>query len=108
LRYAKCDTPGPGFLMVVIGNFRDHAELRKKPRRPFPFNARIVAAKDKPLVVCWIADISEGGARLVLAHNEDVPPVFTLLLTPKGDTRRFCQVMRRDGTTLGVKFVEAP
>ncbi len=93
--------------MVVIGNYRDHAELRKKPRRPFAFNARIVAAKDKPLVPCRIADISEGGARLVLAHDDELPKIFTLLLTPKGDTRRFCQVMRRDGTTLGVKFIAA-
>lgn len=93
--------------MVVIGNYRTHAELRKKPRRPFPFNARIATTKDKPLVPCWIADISEGGARLCLARDEELPQIFTLLLTPKGDTRRFCQIIRRDGPTLGVRFIEA-
>ncbi len=93
--------------MVIIGNYRTQAELRKKPRRPFPYNARIVTAKDRPLVACCIADISQGGARLWLAHDEDLPPVFTLLVTPKGDTRRFCQILRRDGTTLGVRFIKA-
>jgi hypothetical protein len=93
--------------MVVIGNYRTHAELRKKPRRSFHYNARIVTAKDKPLVSCWIADISEGGARLCLEHDEELPQIFTLLLTPKGDTRRFCQVIRRAGPTLGVRFIEA-
>ncbi len=93
--------------MVVIGNYRTHAELRKKPRRPFNYTARIVAAEDKPLVPCLIADISEGGARRCLARDEELPQIFTLLLTPKGDTRRFCQVTRRDGTILGVRFIEA-
>jgi PilZ domain-containing protein len=94
--------------MAVIGDYRTHAELRKKPRRPFRYSARIVTAKDKPLVSCWIADISEGGARLVLAcEDDDLPQIFTLLLTPKGDTRRFCQIIRRDGATLGVRFIEA-
>jgi len=81
--------------------------LRKKPRRPFAFNARIATAKDTPLIACRIADISEGGARLCLLRDEELPQIFTLLLTPKGDTRRFCQVSRRDGTTLGVRFIEA-
>ena len=93
--------------MVVIGNYRTHAELRKKPRRPFGYNARIVTAEDEPLVSCCIADISEGGARLVLACDDELPQIFTLLLTPKGNTRRFCQVIRRDGATLGVRFIEA-
>jgi hypothetical protein len=93
--------------MVVIGNYRTHAELRQKPRRPFRYNARIATSKDKPLVSCCIADISEGGARLVLARDDELPQIFTLLLTPKGDTRRFCQVIRRDGATLGVRFIEA-
>jgi PilZ domain len=93
--------------MVVIGNFRAQTELRKKPRRPFAFNARIATAKDTPLIACRIADISEGGARLCLARDEELPQIFTLLLTPKGDTRRVCHVIRRDGTTLGVRFIEA-
>jgi PilZ domain len=69
--------------MVVVGNFRAQTELRKKPRRPFAFNARIATAKDTPLIACRIADISEGGARLCLARDEKLPQIFTLLLTPK-------------------------
>jgi hypothetical protein len=93
--------------MVVIGNYRTHAELRKKPRRSLHYNARIVTAKNRPQIRCWVADISASGARLGLEHDQELPQIFTLLLTPKGDTRRFCQVIRRDGTTLGVRFIEA-
>jgi hypothetical protein len=86
--------------MVVIGNYRTHAELRKKPRRPFKYNARIAIAKGKPLVACLVKDISESGARIWLEKDEELPQIFTLLLTPKieglGDTRRYCQLLRRD------------
>lgn len=92
--------------MVVIDNYRTHAELRKKPRRPLHYNARIVTAKDRPQIACWVADVSASGARLSLEHDENLPQRFTLLLTPKGDTRRFCQVIRRGGTTLGVRFIK--
>jgi hypothetical protein len=47
--------------MAVIGTYRRHAEWRKKPRRPFSYDARIQTAKGKPLVACLVADISEGG-----------------------------------------------
>jgi hypothetical protein len=90
-----------------IGAYRRHAEWRKKPRRVLGYTARIALGKDRPLVPCRIADISEGGALLRLARADAVPPLFALLLTATGDARRFCQVVRRDGTMLGVRFIAA-
>jgi hypothetical protein len=94
--------------MVVIGNFRNHAELRKKPRRQFNYNARIHVDKDTPLIVCSISDISEGGARIALEREETLPDTFMLLLTPSGDARRQCRVIWREGLVLGVKFPDGP
>jgi hypothetical protein len=48
--------------VAVIGNYRTHAEQRKKPRRPFKYNAKIAAGRDKALVACLVVDISESGA----------------------------------------------
>ena len=93
--------------MVMIGTYRTHAELRKKPRRPFKHNAKIITGKGKPQLNCLVVDVSEGGARICLARDEDVPTIFTLLLTRDGGTRRYCQTLRRDGTILGVRFIEA-
>lgn len=89
------------------GTYRRHAELRKKRRRALGYDARIATDKDRPLVPCRIADISEGGALLCLSRADAVPAIFTLLLTATGDAHRFCQVVRRNGTTLGVRFIEA-
>jgi hypothetical protein len=90
--------------MVVVGNFRSHAELRKKPRRAFHYNARIVIGGESAPIVCSIADISELGARLTLESETEIPDEFVLLLTPKGTPRRQCRVVWRDGLALGVEF----
>ncbi len=80
------------FPMVVIGNYRSTRRVAQKAAADFPFQRKgeSLTAKDTPLVPCWIADIScRGGARLFLAHDEELPQIFTLLLTPKpGDTRQ--------------------
>jgi len=93
-----------GHDMVVIGNFRNRAELRKKRRREFLYRARIHISPTLPLIKCLICDISETGARLALEKEETLPGNFTLLLTPDGYARRHCHVIWRDGLTLGVHF----
>ena len=90
--------------MVVVGNFRNHAELRKKPRRAFHYNARILIGGDAPPIVCSISDISEIGARLTLESDSELPEEFVLLLTPKGTPRRQCRLIWRDGLAAGVEF----
>jgi hypothetical protein len=86
------------------GNSRNSAELRKKPRRAFHYNARIVTGGELPPIVCSIADISEIGARLALKSESEIPDEFVLLLTPTGMPRRKCRVVWRDGLALGVEF----
>ncbi|HEX4041034.1 MAG TPA: PilZ domain-containing protein [Xanthobacteraceae bacterium] len=89
--------------MVVLGNFRNRAEMRKKPRRSFHYNARILKDKDTQ-VVCEIADISHSGARLTLGSDVELPADFVLLLTRNGGARRHCRVIWREGLTVGVTF----
>jgi hypothetical protein len=93
-------------LMVVVGNFRTRAELRKKPRRQFRYNASVLVDPKSPLMPCAIADISETGARIMLKSDAELPEVFYLLLTPTGEARRRCRVVWRTGTTVGVEFTD--
>jgi hypothetical protein len=92
--------------MVVVGNFRNHAELRKKKRRHFHYNARILVDQKGTLLVCSIVDISELGARIVFENDREPPEQFVLLLTESGDARRHCRVVWRNGTTVGVAFTD--
>jgi hypothetical protein len=93
--------------MVVLGNFRNRAELRKKPRRQFHYAARILAGKNTPPIACSISDISESGARIALEGDGELPDNFILLLTADGGARRRCRVVWRDGPSVGVEFPES-
>ena len=57
-------------------------------------------------IPCVLWDISEGGARIAAAHSGGLPDVFGLFLSKDGKSRRFCQVVWRRGSQLGVRFVE--
>ena len=90
--------------MVVVGNFRNHAELRKKPRRQFHYTARIITDQNAPPIACSISDISETGARLALERDSELPEKFLLLLTANGHAHRQCRVIWRTGVMIGVEF----
>jgi PilZ domain len=92
--------------MVVIGNYCNRAELRKKPRRQFHYNAKILIDKTTPPIACSISDISESGARLSLENDRELPETFMLLLTANGGARRHCRVVWREGLMIGVEFPE--
>jgi PilZ domain len=90
--------------MGDAGNYRNHAELRRKPRRPFHYGAKILVDKNTSPIICMIADISECGARLLLDHDAELPDKFILLLSETGGARRRCRKVWRTGLTLGVEF----
>ena len=90
--------------MVVVGNFRNQAELRKKPRRQFHYNASVLLDAKSPRQPCAIADISATGARIVLATECELPERFILLLTRSGEALRHCRLVWRNGLAAGVEF----
>jgi hypothetical protein len=92
--------------MVAMGNFRNGAELRKGPRLSFRYSASIIRGEDPAAQPCGIVDISASGARLLLEEPIDLPETFMLSFTPSGKVRRFCRLVWRDGTTLGVAFTD--
>jgi hypothetical protein len=92
--------------MVISGNYRNRAELRKRPRRQFHYTAKIVLDDAEPRA-CTISDISHTGARLVLDNDEPLPDRFILLLTRNGGARRRCRVVWRTGVSVGVEFATA-
>lgn len=90
--------------MVVVRNLRSRTEHRKKPRRQFHHNAKILLDRKGTLLACSLADISETGARITLETERELPERFVLLFTAQGETRRRCRVVWREGTTFGLAF----
>ena len=92
--------------MVVVGNYRNRAELRKAARRHFHYNARILIDNKGTSRPCLISDVSEHGARLVLENDDELPERFVLLLSTGGDVRRRCRVVWRNGLVAGIAFLD--
>ncbi len=90
--------------MAAIGRFQ--TELRKKPRRQFHYSAKILTGKKAVPQICAIADISESGARLVMASERELPHRFLLLLSSRGAARRICRLVWQKGMTVGVEFID--
>jgi hypothetical protein len=89
--------------MVMVGNLRNRAELRRKQRRPCHHTASVLVS-EKSWCPCAIADISETGARIVLASDIALPERFMLLLSRNGEARRVCRLVWRKGLIVGVEF----
>ncbi|HTV35478.1 MAG TPA: PilZ domain-containing protein [Xanthobacteraceae bacterium] len=90
--------------MALTAGRRAGTELRKNPRRQFHYQAKILTSETGRPSACAIADISECGARIILAMDEELPPSFLLLLSSQGSTRRICRLVWQDGLTVGVEF----
>src|SRR5258708_39630643 len=90
--------------MVGAGNSRNRAELRRKPRRNFHYNASVLLDGTSSPQPCAIADISETGARIMLEKECALPERFILLLSRGGEARRHCRLVWRSGLSAGVEF----
>lgn len=81
-------------------------EYRRQTRRPIHRHAVVVGEAARTSVRCIVWDMSDGGARLALAHSSaEIPRTFSLLLTKDARVRRNCEVVWTDAHFVGVKFV---
>lgn len=68
--------------------------------------AHVVLGARQPPVGCVIWDMSDGGARLAVAHPmSDLPRTFILVLYKGASVKRNCKVVWTDARFVGVKFV---
>jgi len=64
-----------------------------------------ISPDDKEKMECKIVDLSAHGARLVVSRESPLPRAFTLRwnAAPSG---KLCQVVWRNGSMTGVKFID--
>jgi hypothetical protein len=84
------------------------AEKRKNLRRTVSYPAWIHLSKDAPPQECALCDASEKGAQLAVSAPEKVPENFILALSADGSATRYCRVVWRTESQVGVEFVERP
>ncbi len=83
-------------------------EARRNKRKSFDYVAGLLVGDSAELLPCQVADISAGGARLVVFCDTDqLPGTLTLVLSSNGQVRRRCKVAWRRRSEIGVQFLKA-
>lgn len=81
-------------------------EYRKHRRQPMRRAAAVILQAAGNPIRCVIWDMSDGGARLAIAHPAAaLPRTFSLLLMKDAGVRRNCEVVWTDSRFVGVKFI---
>lgn len=81
-------------------------ENRKHVRHPGHSKAAIIHVPHHAPIMCFLADISDGGAGLTVVNTREVPDTFQLEIKGE-DIRRTCKVAWKDAPhRIGVAFIE--
>lgn len=81
-------------------------EKRQARRQPLRYTAWIALTADQRHG-CVVSDVSDSGARIDVQDSKLIPDHFVLMLSSNGAARRFCRVMWRKPTQIGVQFARS-
>lgn len=84
------------------------SESRKSIRRRVGHFATIARPDGSEISACVLVDVSASGARLSVIPGKVIAQEFVLILSPDGQVRRYCSVVWRSGTSIGVRFLSKP
>ncbi len=78
-------------------------ERRHDARRKTLKSAKIIFNQRQSVIDCFVRDLSETGAKLMLPDMIPIPKQFKLVL--HDGTVHGCEIMRINGKEVGVRFV---
>ena len=84
---------------------RTFRERRQSLREPVRYSAWIDTGPGAPPRQCAVVDVSEDGARLLLASEASLPEEFSLVFTRYGMIRGRCRLIWRSGAEVGVNYL---
>ncbi len=82
------------------------SELRKSVRTRPHYQASIRFAGGIVECDCALADVSDGGAKLAISSQYEIPDEFTLVLSERYKLIHRCSVVWRAGGYIGVQFLK--
>ncbi len=78
-------------------------EKRRARRQPLRYTAWVALTAEERHG-CVVSDVSDTGARIDVQDSKILPDCFVLMLTSNGAARRYCRIMWRKPTQVGVLF----
>jgi PilZ domain len=95
-------------LFQVFARFKQSIiERRRSIREQVQFPAWIDIGDGSQPCRCNVLDVSEGGARIMVSAQHDLPKQFWLVLTEDRTKRRHCRLAWRSGAQVGVAYLGA-
>jgi hypothetical protein len=86
---------------------RTFIEQRRSIREYVDFPGLIDVGDGSQLRSCTVLDVSEDGARVIVASSAVLPKEFWLILNKDGTRRRRCRMVWRSVTQVGVQYLGA-
>ena len=85
------------------------AEQRRAQRHGINWDGMIVDPVGGGIIgPCTVANVSATGAKLVLKDQDaEVPDEFALILSRNGGVQRRCELVWREGGSLGARFLQS-
>jgi hypothetical protein len=77
---------------------------RRSPRRPVLKEGKVIFGQDHSIIDCIIDNQSDGGAHIIMASSDGVPPDFYLAEASRGIIHK-AEVAWRAATGMGVRLL---
>jgi hypothetical protein len=92
--------------MVIMTVDERRLKVPREPRRQMHGRPASIALDDgETEIVCFVMDVSPGGAKIMTEAAIDVSDRFVLTLVPEHPRRQPCEVVWRNDRTYGIKFL---
>ena len=91
------------FSALIADEVRSMSAVRVRSRRHVTSKAAVISHEGY-VVGCTVADVSVGGARLLVADSAAIPSQFELQTKPSGSLLQ-CRTIWRDDGQVGIEFV---
>lgn len=86
---------------------RTFSEQRRSLREYVDFPVWIDVGDGSQPRSCTVLDVSEDGARLMMASPSELPPEFWLVLSKDRTRRRHCRMVWRSNNEIGIQYLGA-
>lgn len=88
----------------LYGDRQRHDERRREVRRRLSIASIAYVPKTRLRFACTVVDLSQRGARVHCDEADSLPDAFVLYIDGAEAISRVCEVVRRSGANLGVRF----
>jgi hypothetical protein len=79
--------------------------LKRRNERSSSNISAVIRTEDASFsAACVVRNLSEGGAKLIINEQRQLPSEFILFLRPNSPVGRRCQVMWQVGKKVGIRF----